>query len=175
MRLLVLAGVVVVSLAAGVSAGAKSGRPGFPLGVAAGEITSTSAKVWARAPQAGAVTLEVLPPNAGTRAVPILAFTIRAEASRDLTVQRTVVGLAPATRYRYRFHQGGVTSPTGSFTTAPRPNASVGVRFALTGDADATPGPNGKPGFHGFETYAAMARERNDFNVNVGDTIYSDS
>ena len=174
-RTLVVLAVAAAALTAGISASAKPGRPGFPLGVAAGEVTPTSAKLWARAPQAGPVTLEVLPPNAGTRASPIRAYALRAEAASDLTVQRVVTGLRPATRYRYRFHQGGVTSPAGTFATAPRPTASVGVRFAITGDADATPGPNGKPGFNGFETYAAMARERNDFNVNFGDTIYSDS
>ena len=55
------------------------------------------------------------------------------------------------------------------------PATAATVRFAITGDADATRGPNGKPGFNGFETYRAMARARNDFNVNFGDTIYSDS
>ena len=49
------------------------------------------------------------------------------------------------------------------------------MRFAISGDADATPGPDGKPGFNGFETYGAMARARNDFDLNFGDTIYSDS
>jgi alkaline phosphatase D len=168
-------GVAAVSLAVGTSATAKQGRPGFPLGIAAGEVTSTSAKLWARAPKAGAVSLEVLPPNTGTRASPIRAYALQADAASDLTVQRTVTGLRPATRYRYRFHEGAVTSPSGTFTTAPKANANVRVRFAITGDADATHGPNGKPGFNGFETYAAMARERNDFNVNFGDTIYSDS
>jgi alkaline phosphatase D len=174
-RGLAVLAVVAVSLAVGVSASAKQGRPGFPLGVAAGEVTPTSTRLWARAPKVGAVTLEVLPPTAGTRASPIRTYALRAEAAHDLTVQRTVTGLRPGTRYRYRFHQGPVTSATGTFTAAPRATASVGVRFAITGDADATPGPNGRPGFNGFETYAAMARERNDFNVNFGDTIYSDS
>jgi len=174
-RTLILLVAAAVSLAVGVSASAKPGRPGFPLGVAAGEVTPASARLWARAPKAGQVMLEVLPPSAGTRANPIRAYALRAEAAGDLTVQRTVLGLRPATRYRYRFHQGRVTSPTGTFTTAPRAGAGVGVRFAITGDADATPGPNGRPGFNGFETYAAMTRERNDFNVNFGDTIYSDS
>ena len=32
------------------------------------------------------------------------------------------------------------------------------MRFAISGDADATPGPNGKPGFNRFETYGRMAR-----------------
>ena len=34
---------------------------------------------------------------------------------------------------------------------------------------------DGKPAFNGFQTYARMAAENNDFNVNMGDTIYSDS
>jgi hypothetical protein len=48
------------------------------------------------------------------------------------------------------------------------------VRFAITGDADATPGASGQPVF-GFGVYARIAAERNDFNINLGDTIYSDS
>ena len=49
------------------------------------------------------------------------------------------------------------------------------MRFAVTGDADATPGANGRPAYNGFQVYARMAAERNDFNINLGDTIYSDS
>ena len=48
------------------------------------------------------------------------------------------------------------------------------VRFAITGDADATPAADGRPAWS-FGIYARMAAERNDFNVNLGDTIYSDS
>jgi alkaline phosphatase D len=84
-------------------------------------------------------------------------------------------GLEPGARYRYRFRQGALVSPAGSFRTPPRPDADATVRFAISGDADATPGANGKPAFNGFETYGRMAAERNDFNVNLGDTIYSDS
>jgi alkaline phosphatase D len=61
------------------------------------------------------------------------------------------------------------------FTTPPAATADARVRFAITGDADATPGPNGKPAFNTFGVYARMAAERNDFNINLGDTIYSDS
>ena len=49
------------------------------------------------------------------------------------------------------------------------------MQFAISGDADATPGPNGKPGFNRFEVYGRMARVNNAFNINLGDTIYSDS
>ena len=63
----------------------------------------------------------------------------------------------------------------GTFTTAPSSAAAPTLQFAVSGDADATPGPNGKPGFNRFEVYARMAAEDNDFNINLGDTIYSDS
>jgi alkaline phosphatase D len=168
---LVLAG----ALGLGTAATAKEERLGFPLGVAAGEITPRSAKLWARAPTVGPVTLEVLPPTATARERPIRTYALRALAANDLTVQRIVTGLRPGTRHRYRFSQGGVSSLVGRFTTAPLPITNWSVRFAITGDADATPGPNGRPGFNVFETYAAIARERNTFNVNFGDTIYSDS
>jgi alkaline phosphatase D len=82
--------------------------------------------------------------------------------------------LQPDTRYWYRWRQRGMTSPTGTLRTAPRPTADATVRFAISGDADATPASDGKPAF-GFGVYARMAAERNDFNVNLGDTIYSDS
>jgi phosphodiesterase/alkaline phosphatase D-like protein len=50
------------------------------------------------------------------------------------------------------------------------------VRFAITGDADATAAPGtSQPFFNGFEVYARMTAEGNDFNINLGDTIYSDS
>jgi len=137
--------------------------------VAAGEMTPTSARLWTRAPKAGPVTLVLT--GAGTTR----RFALTASRASDLTVQRTARALRPGTTYRYRFAQGGVTSVTGRFETAPAPTSTSGVRFTISGDADATPGPNGRPGFNGFETYGAMARARNDFAVNFGDTIYSDS
>ena len=37
------------------------------------------------------------------------------------------------------------------------------------------PGESGAAVFNRFQIYARMAAERNDFNINLGDTIYSDS
>ena len=166
---------VIVLLAASVLAvavvTADAAAPGFRYGVAAGEITSTSAVLWARAPKAGAVTLGIA--SRGGKEVRLSAG--RATAARDLTVRRVVRGLRPGTTYRYVFRQGSARSPAGTFITAPAPSAAVSVRFAISGDSDATPGANGKPGFNGYEVYARMAAERNAFNVNLGDTIYSDS
>jgi phosphodiesterase/alkaline phosphatase D-like protein len=142
---------------------------GFAYGVAAGEMTTTSARLWTRAPEAGAVTLTVTGAGASR------SFRLTAARADDLTVQRAVGGLRPGTTYRYRFAQGRVGSPAGSFETAPAAASTGVVRFAISGDADATPGPDGGPAFNGFETYGAMARARNDFDIAFGDTIYSDS
>jgi phosphodiesterase/alkaline phosphatase D-like protein len=166
-RSLVLLALAVLGLAV-VSADAAT--PGFRYGVAAGEVTSTSAILWARAPSAGQVQAEV-----ATRGRVTLRRTLRATSATDLVVQWRVAGLRPGSTYAYRFRQGTAVSERGAFETAPSPAANATVRFAISGDADATPGTNGKPAYNLFGVYGRMASERNDFNVNLGDTIYSDS
>ncbi len=146
---------------------------GFADGVAAGEVRPAAAILWTRAPQAGPLRVEVSA-RRSFAGLPITKQATAVEAS-DLTVRVSLTGLTPASRYFYRFRQGTQLSPVGSFRTAPPPTQSAAVRFAVSGDADATPGPDGKPGFNRFEVYGRMAAERNDFNINLGDTIYSDS
>jgi alkaline phosphatase D len=156
---------VVVALVATSTANADS----FSYGVSAGDVTATSALLWARAGAAAPVAVEVL---RGGRVVQRRRTV--AQRAHDLTVRVAARGLRPGMQYSYRFRQGRAVSARGSFRTAPARATAVSVRFAITGDADATPGPNG-PAFNRFETYAQMASERNDFNINLGDTIYSDS
>ena len=165
MRLLVLtlAGLALVPV------GAATGSS-FGLGIAAGEVTPTSAVLWSRADRAGPVTLELSSRGAVRR------VRLRARAENDLTVQARVAGLRPATSYAYRFRQGRSVSASGRFRTAPRPATRATVEFALSGDADATRRRGtASPAFNRFEVYARMAAEGNDFNINLGDTIYSDS
>ena len=168
-RLAVLAAAAMLAAAA-VSADAAA--PGFRYGVAAGEITATSAILWTRAPGSGAVTVRVS--RNRSLAASRLA-TAKATASDDLTLSIAVRGLSPGSRYYYEFAQGRSRSRRGTFVTAPGSATSANVRFAISGDADATPGKDGTPGFNTFQVYAAMANEANDFNINLGDTIYSDS
>jgi alkaline phosphatase D len=146
---------------------ADAAAPGFRYGVAAGEVTATSAILWTRAPARGPVRLELEGPSTSV-------LELDASPRNDLTVQARVSGLRAATHYAYRFVQGGRASADGRFRTAPRPGANARVRFALTGDADATPASGRRPAWS-FAVYARMAAEHNDFNVNLGDTIYSDS
>jgi alkaline phosphatase D len=181
--LLVLAATTVLATAV-VSADAATS--GFRYGVAAGEITSTSAVLWTRAPKPGRVMLVVKRPPFNETGGDIL-YEAKATRSNDLTVRVTVRGLAPATTYLYVFGFGSgnrpgplgvgaaAASPVGTFETPPAPSTGVNVRFAISGDADATPGQNGKPAFNNYGVYGRMAAERNDFNINLGDTIYSDS
>ncbi len=153
---------------------ADAATTAFRYGVAAGEVTSTSAVLWTRAPTPGVVKLDVRV-SSPTAIIGVVVLDLRATAANDSTVQLRVPRLRPATTYKYWFTQGKTKSPVGTFTTAPAGSAHVPVRFAITGDADATAGANGKPAFNRFQVYARMAAERNDFNINLGDTIYSDS
>ena len=167
---------VVLALAAAaplVAAPAPALAADFAQGVAAGEVTATSAVLWTRAATPGPVLLRIWPLAAPTRVT--AERRLRATRARDLTVQVRVGGLRPDTRYRYRFSVPGAQA-TGRFRTAPRPASTRTVRFAWSGDADAQAAPGTtRPFYNRFEVYARMAAERNDFNVNLGDTIYSDS
>jgi phosphodiesterase/alkaline phosphatase D-like protein len=169
-RVLVL--LSAVTLVVGIASG-DAASPGFQQGVAAGQITSTSAVLWTRAPSAGRVRYAVFPAASSVRDASYRSTL--APEKNDQTTTVGVFGLRPGSVYNYVFEQGGKRSPIGTFETAPARGKNANVRFALSGDADATSGPNGKPAFNGFEVYGRMAAERNDFNVNLGDTIYSDS
>ncbi len=166
-RILVLSAVALLALAV-VSADAASHA--FRYGVAAGEVSSTSATLWTRASSSRSVRLEL---SLGSRVV--ATKTARPLPANDTTVQVRMTGLLPGRLYSYRFRQDSAVSAKGAFETAPSPTAESRVRFAISGDADATRTQSGGLGFNRFQVYARMAAERNDFNINLGDTIYSDS
>ena len=172
MRRLLLATVAALAFAP-----AAAAAPGFSHGVASGEITSTSALLWARSNQAGPVRLHVW--SYPRKGMPVVQIDLRAAAARDLVVQRRVHGLLPNRRYSYAFSapfgKSRIVSP-GEFRTAPLPSDPQTIRFAISGDADGTRDPKtGKPAYNAFQVYGQMAAERNHFNINLGDTIYSDS
>jgi alkaline phosphatase D len=100
-----------------------------------------------------------------------------ARASADETMQVAVRGLRPGTRFFYRFvGTGGRRSDTGQFATAPAANQNATIRFGWSGDADAQSAVGATaPYFGSFAAFGSMARQHNVFNINLGDTIYSDS
>jgi alkaline phosphatase D len=172
MRRLLLAVLAALALAP-----AAVAAPGFSYGVAAGEITSTSAIVWTRSNELGAVRLHLWPsPRKG---MPFVQVDLKPTAARDRVVQRRIFGLRPNTRYTYLFStpfRRSRIAAGGEFRTAPAPSDPEPIRFAISGDADGTRVPaTGKPAYNAFQVYGRMAAERNHFNINLGDTIYSDS
>jgi len=156
---------------------AAAASPGFAYGVASGEITATSALLWARSNEPGTVRVHVW--RYPRKGMPVAQTDLKATRARDLVVQRRVQALLPNTRYSYAFSAPlgklRIVSP-GEFRTAPRAGDPQVIRFAISGDADGAIDPKtGKPAYNAFQTYGRMAAELNHFNINLGDTIYSDS
>ena len=177
---LTLAGVAVaaVAVAAAPAAGAKA--KGFELGVASGDVDSNSAILWAKAKKSGTALVQVTNRGGFGKCDVDDApgkLTEKAKKSHDNTVQTTVRKLEPDTAYRYRFcMKGGGRSDTGKFTTAPGPKSKQTIRFGFSGDQDARPQPGQTaPFWNNFEIWDAIRGQRNDFNVLMGDTIYSDT
>lgn len=163
-----IASAFVLSLAPAASADS------FSLGVAAGEVSPNSAILWGHADQAGETRLEVATDMGFTHIV--RSFKVQAQTANDLTVQRRVEGLQSNTRYWYRFTSGVATSDVGTFVTAPKTNDDASIKFAWTGDYDAESAVGQtQPFWNDFGVFRSMEAEGNDFNVALGDTIYSDS
>ena len=174
MRRLIVAGMVAGVLA---TVPSTAGAAGFSYGVSSAEVTASSALLWTRAPKSGKVQLVVAQDRHFAKKR--TTRTIKASGGGDLTVQATVKKLAAAKKYFYFFIQGRQRSDIGTFTTAPKATDPKTIRFAVTGDADPVRvnGQNywNKDGSNNWATYKAMTKERNNFNVNLGDTIYSDA
>jgi phosphodiesterase/alkaline phosphatase D-like protein len=147
---------------------------GFSLGVQAGEVTSTSAILWGKAKKSGGYSLDVA---TNRRFSGFKPHFVVARKGHDNTVQLRVKRLRPDTRYWFRFEgDNGTRSDVGTFVTAPKSGQNATVKFAWTGDTDFNTAPGKrKPYWNDGGIYGRMKAEQNDFNVNLGDTIYSDS
>jgi alkaline phosphatase D len=136
--------------------------------VATGDVTSTTAVLWARGLRPGALDVVVGAVGADTaRTRHSLAVT----AQRDLTGTLTLSGLAPATRYAVRLSQGE-TGVDAEFVTAPAPDAPARVVFLWSGDLGG--GGYCRPQEGGYRVFRPMRERRADFFLFVGDIIYAD-
>jgi alkaline phosphatase D len=147
---------------------------GFSSGVAAGEVSSTSAVLWGKANKRGGYSLDVATNRRFRNFKP---HFVVAKKGHDNTVQAKVKRLKPNTRYWFRFvGNGGKRSDVGTFMTAPRASQSRTIRFGWSGDQDFNPEPGQtKSYWNNGGVLRRMKAERNAFNVMLGDTIYSDS
>ena len=179
-RALALGTTVAVAAAAFVAPTGASAAKGFKFGVSASEVRSNSAILWARSAKPGRVLLEVRRKGSFGGCGGRGALPARATRANDLTVRKAVGRLKPGKSYKFRWcRRGGrraAKSSVGRFKTAPPPGANRTIRFGLTGDMDAAraPGTN-RPFWNNFEVLNVMRAAGNDFNVLLGDTIYSDS
>jgi alkaline phosphatase D len=148
---------------------------GFSLGVAAGDVTSSSAILWGKANRSGEYVLQVNDRRRFGR--PAVERLVRATRRNDNTVQAEIEKLDSDTRYFFRFVGArGRSSDVGVFTTAPRPNRNETIEFGWTGDTDFLPAPGeSRPFWNNGGVFRRMRAERNDFNIHLGDTIYSDT
>jgi 3-phytase/alkaline phosphatase D len=154
---------------------------GFSFGVASGDVGKSSAILWAKANKAGTALVQLKkggkfgPCDLKSKAAK--KMKAKAKKKNDLTVQRKVGGLKPGRKYRYRWCMpGGRHSAVGTFDTAPPPGKAATIRFAISGDQDASPLPGATtPYWNDFGVLRRMKKEENNFNVLLGDTIYSDS
>jgi alkaline phosphatase D len=147
---------------------------GFQYGVAAGEVTSSSAVLWGKAKKSGKYAVIVAQNKRFTKGV--RGGVARARKSHDNTVQARVKKLKPGKRYFFRFLGRRASSAIGSFRTAPKASQSKTVEFAWSGDQDFNPTTGQrKPYWNDGGVLRRMKAEKNAFNVLLGDTIYSDS
>ncbi len=164
-----------------IATSAASAAPkGFKFGVASGDVSNNSAILWARANKAGTALLQV-EQGRGFGSCDLAdapkRFKAKATKGNDFTLQKKVTGLQSARRYKYRWcMSGGRRSAVGRFDTAPAPGQAKTIRFAISGDQDASPLPGTTtPFWNTFGVLNRMQAEENHFNVIMGDTIYSDS
>src|SRR3954467_11789006 len=136
----------------------------FPEGVASGDATSTSVRLWTRATRPGRLILRVS--SRRDLHSPVVVRSVAARASRDRTASALVRGLRPGQRYFFRFTRGPARSALGHFKTAPSRRTEATVRFAVTGGIDPKYDPK-------LRVLAQIARQQNDFNVLLGDTVPS--
>ena len=138
-----------------------------PLLIAVGDVASSTAVLWVRGVTDGAVAFEYAPAGDG----PPATVSLRVTAADDRTGKVMLSGLRPAMRYTYRARSRGA-EVAGEFVTAPPDDSPAPVRFLWSGDLGG--GGVCRPRGAGHRIFEAMARQRPDFFLFVGDTMYAD-
>lgn len=150
----------------------RRGRPFFPQSVASFEPRPDSVIVWARAVDpvlAGqSVNLTLIASTDPTLRTRVLAIDVIARADDDGVVQVKLTGLAPRTRYFFRFvvQRDGMLfgSAIGRAQTAPLASDTRPVKFGFASCQDAVG--------RFYNPYLRLLTESPDFVVHLGDYIY---
>lgn len=165
-------------------------RDVLPQGIAVGDVGSSSALLWVRTDGPATVQVEWATPSTWetiSKMATVIAPVPRTarfltDAESDFTLTIRLDGLSPATRYRYHIlvgrrdgnkdHFQTKLAARGELTTLPDAGTSVPLTFAWGGDL----GGQGqcRRGKGGYPIFEVMLRQRPDFFLFLGDTIYSD-
>jgi alkaline phosphatase D len=144
----------------------------LPHGIASGEVSATSAVIWARTNGEPTFTVEYATDPSFTTVQGTQTATVAVQT--DFTGTVSLTALTPATRYSYRVRSQSAESEHsvfGTFTTAPAPEKQHDVTFLWGGDL-------GGQGFcrqPDYTIFSPMKAVHADFFIFGGDTIYADS
>jgi alkaline phosphatase D len=143
-------------------------------GVASGDPRPEGVVLWTRVPESAqpfagetlAVEYQVARSNTFAPETLTVEGEVSTDSTSDYTVKVLVEGLAPATRYYYRFNTStGYQSVIGETRTAPAPDVQLdSISFAFVSCQ------NYPEGF--YTVLARLAQEDVDFCVHLGDNIY---
>jgi alkaline phosphatase D len=142
-------------------------------GPISGEVTDTSAALWARGNLAGQIVFDI---SGQGEATPTTTFT-QTDSNSDLTGRVHVQNLQPGTLYSYRVSlsvDGERSAPiSGRFRTAPAPDAPAPLEFLFSSCI----GGQGycRDAEKGWTIFDTMSGRLADFMLLIGDTIYADT
>ncbi|MBM7844002.1 alkaline phosphatase D family protein [Herpetosiphon giganteus] len=135
----------------------------LPQGIAVGDVTTTSAVLWARAASLGTVNFEYsLNPDFN----PIIGLVPVVVSDPMLPAKASISNLQPATNYFYRATTLNNASVSGKFRTAPALGSYSNLRFGASGDQQGALAP--------FPALANADQRRLDLFIHLGDSIYAD-
>lgn len=151
-------------------------RPRLTHGIQSGDVSTDSGVVWARADRPSRMLAEVS--TTGSFREILDAVMVDALPESDFTAKALFENLPAGQKIFYRIRFEDLAHPTilseprvGSFRTAPERGGSVS--FVWSGDT-AGQGWGIDESRGGMRTYATMLRNRPDFFVHCGDSIYAD-
>lgn len=152
----------------------------LPSGVASGDVTSRSARVWLRTSGPAQVEVEWTPQ--GRDGSPGRSLVLSTSQDRDFTATAHLEHLQPATRYRYvvKARLRNQRSPreaieesgSGMFTTSPADDVSAPMTFLWGGDLGGQ--KRCRDTWVGYPIFYRMLQVKPDFAILLGDTIYAD-
>ncbi|GAB2812795.1 alkaline phosphatase D family protein [Streptomyces daliensis] len=166
------------ALSGAAPAQALAGRPSAKWGVQAGDVTTSSGLVWARADRRARMVVETSATESFRNAKRWHGPVVGPET--DFTGRTALRGLPAGEQIHYRVLLADPDDPRrtgepvyGTFRTAPD-RRREDVRFLWSGDL-AGQGWGINPDRGGYPIFEEMRRLDPDFFLNSGDTIYADS